>query len=142
MTDYTQEMAQKKYSVWWHQNVITEVFLDYKNHVCFFAGIVVPERKDLFYIAQIVACTCFGVNFDKNNVGSHILFEISLRCVMLNVSGRAMLPDPTVPIFITQFLANRLLFEKNKQTTTKQQQNDIKIKKDREDFLYLCSTLK
>ena len=38
----------------------------------------------------------FGVKFGENNIRSHVMFEISLSCIMLNVSSRTMLPDWTV----------------------------------------------
>ena len=52
--------------------------------------------RSLRYVSKIIACTCFGIKYGENNVGSHILFEISLTCVTHNVSGRAMLPHWTV----------------------------------------------
>ena len=62
VTDFTQEMAQKKmYSVWWLKEVITSSMLRIQK-ITFVAGAFYPRDGNcLPHASQIIFCTYFGV---------------------------------------------------------------------------------
>ena len=66
VTDYTQEMAQKKMLCMMAQKCHHSILRLRKSH-CLLEMFFLRDRSQC-YIFKIVACTCFGVNFGKNNI--------------------------------------------------------------------------